>query len=390
MNAPRRRATRTVLLVSTATRWLGTARMPRVLARAGFDVALLAPKDSLALKSRYVSRVAFLSATATSMEWLLALIHVVDRAAPDVLVPCDEMAVRLLFALALEAPAGIDETLHARLTALIEASLGDPRFYAVSVDKTMLPPAAEALGVPVPPYAIVAGAEDALAHAERLRFPVVLKRRFGFAGQGVAVVSTPDELIAAAQRLLRPDQLDLGGHQEQRLLVQKFIVGPYLSQALVARPGLPLASFGWERHVATSPIKGQTVVLRFVSSPETRAFSMTLCRGFGIGGFFNVQFVVDQRTGVPYLLEINRRIVTHMHLGERVGRDLPAALMDELDGKPAEAAPPIDEDAGGRIVVFPREWLRDPLSRHLTELPVDVPWDEPELFRAMLAMRHED
>ena len=88
------------------------------------------------------------------MEWLLTLIHAVDRISPDVLVPCDEMAVRLLFSLALEAPAGIDKTLHARLLALVEESLGDPRYYAVSIDKTMLPAAAEALGVPVPPYAI--------------------------------------------------------------------------------------------------------------------------------------------------------------------------------------------------------------------------------------------
>ena len=364
--------------------------MPRVFARAGFDVALLAPKDSLALKSRYVSRIAFLSASATSMEWLLALVHAIDRVTPDLLVPCDEMAVRLLFTLALEAPAGIDATLHARLLKLIAESLGDSRFYADSIDKTKLPAAAEALGIPVPPYAVVANAQDALAQAEALCFPVVLKRRFGFAGQGVAVVSTRDELIDAAQRLLRPDQLDLGGNRASRLLVQKFITGPCLSQALVARPGVPLASFGWERFAATNKLKGQTVVLRFVSSPQTRDHSLALCRGFGIGGFFNVQFVVDERTGVPYLLEINRRVVTHMHLGERVGRDLPGALLRALDGQPVDAAPLPDEEAGGKVVVFPREWLRDPGSSHLAELPVDAPWDEPELFAAMLAMRHEE
>jgi hypothetical protein len=33
--------------------------------------------------------------------------------------------------------------------------------------------------------------------------------------------------------------------------------------------------------------------------------------------------------------------------------------------------------------------LPDPESRYLREFPVDVPWDEPELIEAMLAMRHE-
>ena len=32
----------------------------------------------------------------------------------------------------------------------------------------------------------------------------------------------------------------------------------------------------------------------------------------------------------------------------------------------------------------PTEWLRDPESKWLRDYPVDVPWDEPELFEAML------
>jgi hypothetical protein len=130
-------------------------------------------------------------------------------------------------------------------------------------------------------------------------------------------------------------------------------------------------------------------VLRFVQSPRTRANSEALCRGFGIAGFFNVQFVIDTQTGIAYLLEINRRVVTHMHLGERVGRDLGRALLRALEGKPAEAPPAVDEDAGGTVVVFPREWLRDQHSPYLVEFPVDVPWDDPELIAAMLALRRE-
>ena len=78
---------------------------------------------------------------------------------------------------------------------------------------------------------------------------------------------------------------------------------------------------------------------------------MTLCRSFGMGGFFNVQFVVDECSGVPYLLEINRRIVTHMHLGERVGRDLPSRIDGALEGGPGDA------DAAGRSRMKVARWL---------------------------------
>lgn len=50
--------TATVLLVATATRWLGTARIRRGLAKAGFEVALLTPRNSsqtgLATVVRYI------------------------------------------------------------------------------------------------------------------------------------------------------------------------------------------------------------------------------------------------------------------------------------------------------------------------------------------------
>ena len=382
--------TRSVVLVSTATQWLGTARMPRALASAGFAVTLLAPRGSLAARSRHVTRVAYLSPTATPMEWLLLLVQTIDSVSPDLLVPCDEMAVRLLFTLVLAPPTGIEPALLARLVDLISRSMGDPRHYAASIDKTLLPTAAAELGVRMPPCAVAKGVDDAIAHAAALGYPVVVKQRFGFAGRGVAVVASRAELVAAVTTLLRPDQLDLGARLPPRLLVQAYIVGPHHSQALVALRGERLASFAWERFVATAPIKGQTSVVRFVDSPGTLANAEALARGFRINGFFNVQFVVEAASGVPYLLEINRRVVTHLHLGERVGRDLPRALMRALEGLPAEAPAAVADDAGEKVVVFPREWLRDRHSPHLTLLPVDVPWDDPALLEAMLALRRDD
>ena len=184
--------------------------MPRVLARAGFEVVLLAPKDSLAAKSRYVSRVGAVATTATPMEWLLELIRLIDEHEPEVFVPCDEMAVRLMIMVALDPPPGFKQTLISRLVKLVEVSLGDPRFYLASVDKTMLPAAAEEMGVRAPAYAIATSVDDARQHAATLGYPAVIKRRFGFAGEGVAIVSTDAHVAASAQQLLRSDQLDLG------------------------------------------------------------------------------------------------------------------------------------------------------------------------------------
>jgi len=362
--------------------------MHRVLARAGFEVCLLAPTDSLAARSRYISRVRFLPNNAIPIEWLLAMIETVDKISPRMLVPCDEMAIRLLFSLVRNPPSGLTPAVHSRLATLIRDSLGDPDYYEASIDKTLLPPAAEALGVRVPPYTVVRDVGEARAFAAAQGYPLVLKRRFGFAGEGVAVVRTGDELVRAAPELMGPHQLDLGESREPQLLVQAFVDGAHHAQALVAWRGVTLAGFAWERYAATRPMKGQTSVVRFVESPQTRAFAEKLAQGFGMCGFFNVQHIVRPDTGEAYLLEINRRVVSHMHMGERVGADLASALYRHLSDAPSR--PPEERrGAGGTVVVFPREWLRDPDSRHLREFPVDIPWDDPELFAAMLAMRHD-
>ncbi|MGH8714334.1 MAG: hypothetical protein ACREYB_10045, partial [Casimicrobiaceae bacterium] len=76
-----------VLMVSTASQWLGPARMARTLAKADCEVSLLAPVDSLAAKSRYVSKRRTLPANAIPMEWLQRLIAGIDDMVPRLLVP---------------------------------------------------------------------------------------------------------------------------------------------------------------------------------------------------------------------------------------------------------------------------------------------------------------
>src|SRR5690349_14547575 len=93
-----------VLLVSTATRWIGTARIPAALADAGFTVALLTPRKSLAEKSRHVESVDFLPDDATVAQWAAVFAECVATRAPRVVVPCDDMAFRLLARLARTSP----------------------------------------------------------------------------------------------------------------------------------------------------------------------------------------------------------------------------------------------------------------------------------------------
>jgi len=66
-----------------------------------------------------------------------------------------------------------------------------------------------------------------------------------------------------------------------------------------------------------------------------------------------------------------------------------AALHSTLAGTAIRTRADLDPNEEHVCVNFPQEWLRDPESRWLREYPVDVPWDEPKLMKAMLALRNE-
>ena len=378
-----------ILLVCTQARWQGTARIPRSLARAGFEVALLAPRTSLAEKSRFVAKVGHLPDGADARQWLHAFAAMVKAVNPRLALPCDDMAFQLMQRLVLSPPVDLQPSLHLELASLVRNSLGDPRFYATSVDKTLLPAAAEALGVRVAPHAMVADADAALAFAGTHGYPIVLKRSLGFSGSGVAIIANSAEVPQAIADLTQVQVLDLGRAPAPRLLAQAFVAGHVIGRSSAAWNGRELCGVTREKVMRDPPDTGPATVMRYYHDPEARAFSEALIAGLGITGIVGIEYAVSARTGERSLLEINRRVTPGTHTGELVGIDLAAALHAAVTGAPS--AIPQDVAPGFERIVarFPQEWLRDPASPYLRDYPVDAPWDDPELFEAMLAMRDD-
>ena len=307
---------------------------------------------------------------------------------PRLVIPCDEVAIRLLFELVRHPPRHLGGD-GARVQQLVRESLGDPAHYETSIDKTMLPPAAQALGVPVPVYRLAETVNEAVEAADVLGYPVVLKRRYGFASQGVRILQHRDELWQAADALLQPMQLDLGVRRASTLLVQGFVDGPTLSQTMVAwarraarglcAPARSGVRAGQGRLGRRARMQGP-IDPRFHRAPAPGAFSMS--------GLFSVQYIEPADGSPPRLLEINRRIVTFMHMDEYGGVDLCGALYQRLAG--VQTLPFDMPDKTDHILAsFPHEWLRDPESPWLRDHPSDIPWDDPDVLQAMVALRNE-
>ena len=335
-------------------------------------------------ESRYVATVSHLPHAATPMHWMYMLAASVQSCAPRLIVPCDDTTLQLMMSFVEEPPKNLNGPLRDRLLALISESLGEPRYYRTSIDKTLLPAAAEALGVRVPSYAVIADVASARAFSRTHGYPVVLKRAFGTAGDAVEVVPDEAKLEPAFRKLRSSSSTSLWN--SDNLLVQAWIPGKGLLHAVAAWGGTACADMTREvlmRYSATGP----STVVRCRHAPEAGRFSELLAAGFGISGFFGPEFIEHDETGDVYLIEINRRVTNGVQLGGVVGVDLCGALAAALSGSinTKRTDLPIGEDH--LIAEFPQEWLRDPASPYLRSARTDVPWDDPHLLRAMLAMR---
>ena len=378
------------LLLSTSPRWIGTARVPERLAKAGFAVSLLTPKNTLAEKSRFVGKVAHLPAQATTMEWVQAFAAMVAAVAPRIVIACDDTSQRLLQTLVLSPPPGMRPDVHLQLAQLLHASLGDPAHYRTTTDKTLLAPAAQALGVRVPQFAIVSSLAEAESFAAAHAFDVVLKRGFGSAGSEVALVSSREALVRAYAELSGKVDLNLEGTTGVRILLQARIAGRVRHHTVAAMRGKLLAGASREKIIANPSPTGPATVTRYFRVPEMREAAEKLVGAFGMTGLFAFEFIAHETTGECFLLEINRRVTPGTHAAAQVGIDLCAALSAALHGMPLNTRTDLDSDEEHTIAHFPQEWLRDPNSRYLREYPVDAPWDDPALFEAMLALRNAD
>jgi predicted ATP-grasp superfamily ATP-dependent carboligase len=180
--------------------------------------------------------------------------------------------------------------------------------------------------------------------------------------------------VKAAQNSVGPDLRGLS--------VQRFISGKPGMFSAVAITGKLLAGYSVLKEQVYPGVVGPSAVVRFIDHPEMATTGRALIEHFNYTGFIEFCFVVEDPTGYAYLLECNARPAPIASLGAYVGVDLCRALFRGLRGdtRPARNA----LKCGTVIAIFPQEWRRNPGSALLRSEFHDVPWDDPDLLRALV------
>ena len=382
-----------MVLLGATTWWPLSARLAMALKRHGCRVSGVCPPGH-PLRSVSGIEALFSYKGLASLE---ALRSAILASRPSLIVPCDDGVVWQL------------HELHARdaaLRPLIEYSLGPAETYPAIRGRNALLQAAGELGIRTPVTRTLTS-EDELK-SWPLDEPAVLKLDGTWGGSGVAIVRSPSEAIAAFHRLSRPmgtgvvwkrwlinrDPLALWSlrrREKPSVSIQQFIEGRPANAMLACWRGEVLGIVTVEVLTAQGATGAATVV-RLIRNEEIERAARLLARKFNFNGFHGLDFMLEEGTGVPYLIELNPRCTQLGHLRLASQGDLAGMIAARLKGEPTPRnAPgnPEDHDLedyvqGTTVAFFPQTFTWNPKSVYLRSGYHDVPWAEPALVRELL------
>jgi thioredoxin reductase len=374
-----------VVLISATTSWPLSARLAvRLIAHGCAVHALCPPGDAL----RTVSGIGRVQGYS-GFDPLAALERAIAAADPDIIVPCDDRAVWQL------------HELHARrpdLRKVIEASTGDPASFATVRSRAGLLAAAQECGIRVPETRAVRCEDDLRAwFADRPR-AAVLKLDGTWGGKGVNVVRSVDDAVRVWRRftvkqpaakalkrwLVDQDPLALQRRRSRErgmASVQRFISGRPANAMLASWRGALLGLVTVEVLCTQGPTGASTIV-RLIRNEEIERAADLIVRRLGLSGFHGLDFILEEGSQAPYLIELNPRCTQLGHLVLPQQGDLAGLLTRALGARATcRSAAAIEREL---IAFFPQALVWNPDSPHMRQCHHDVPWSEPALARELL------
>ena len=379
----------TILLTSTNS-WLSPVRIARTFADLGCRVqAVCSARNALTVSSAvhrtYLYR---------GFRPLLSIDAAIEAADPDLVVPCDDLATAHLHAI-YERESSYGSPPGSGIPGLLVRSLGSSASYSIIDSRQVFLALAREEGVLVPNSALTPELSAVDSWILESGLPAVLKTDCTSGGEGVRIVKTRRQAHRAFRELVsrRPTALtfkrilmDGDSTSFARLFrrgrplvsVQQFVAGQDANVALACWQGEVLAQITAIVLKTRSP-KGPAAVIRLIENSQMSAAVKTIVRRLGLSGFAGFDFVIEDRTGKAFLIEINPRATQTCHLQLGMRRDLTAALCASVSGSPMAKRPSIT--AHHMIVLWPHV-SENLLPAHLVEKAYfDTPRHDPEVVR---------
>ena len=174
---------------------------------------------------------------------------------------------------------------------------------AISMDKDLTKRMFHALGVPTPP-GVTAVKGKPFTLPEEVGFPCMVKTCCGGSSVGVYRADTPESLAGALENAFS---------YEDQVVVERCIIGREFSIGVIdgkALPVIEIAPLEGFYDYKSKYQAGSTIETCPADLPEETAARMQkhaeeACAAVSIEGYARVDFMLDDRTGTDYALEIN-------------------------------------------------------------------------------------
>jgi hypothetical protein len=393
-------ATTKVLLIDT-NRWPVTARLAIAFTRMNCIVAAVCPMPNHPIqKVRGVQRVFRYSGHSP----LKSLRRAIEAFDPDIVIPsCDRSVLHLHELHALSQQQGSSGE---KIALLIERSLGPPESFPVVSGRYDLLIAARDEGILVPETV----AANTVTHLNQLivamNKPWVIKADGTWGGRGVRVahsvteanehyleLTQPVRALDLIKRLILDHDRDFAlldwRRRRPAVIAQSFIDGRPANCAVVCWRGKVLAGIAVEV-ISAQGSKGPATIVQVVQGTEMLAAAEKIARRLSLSGFFGLDFMIENKTGATYLIEMNPRCTPPCPLPLANQRNLAAAMLTQLTSQPLPEDQPVIKES--IIAYFPQ------VRASVGELPDvnlrnsiyhDIPQGEPELIRELLHPKSE-
>ncbi len=350
----------TLLIVSTQT-WFQVARLAMRFGDYGARLAAICPEACplvhfAGIQQRFGFRLT---------RPLGSLRHAIAASGADYIVPTDDRSVAFLHELAAVSPS---------LRPLIERSIGPESSYPIVRSRFRLLELAHEMGIAVPETELIRQAGELErwhpVHGEGL----VLKKDGTWGGRGVYVAYSQPEAERAFAALSRrasagervAQWLRIGdasvfaklGHAPRpEISAQRFVRGVPANSMYACHQGQVLG----EVQVRVAASKGKTgpsLVVQLMQDPRISRAGALLARKLELSGFFGLDFMLDEQTGAPFLIEMNPRSTQLGHVAVAGQPDLAGRLWAQWAG--GALPTPAEPHLGAAVWFYPdgEQWTQ--------------------------------
>lgn len=380
-----------VLIVALNTNWTGISRLPFGLLRAGLEPFALCPKTSYLSKTKYLKKSICFPTFSYSRSKLIylwiAISMIIFR--PDIVVPGDEDSI-----LALQHFRDLFSFVPFFGSKIIRNSMAPKKFDRLILSKSEFQKVCTSWGIRTPKNIYVNNSAEAVKVADELGYPVVIKKDSGYGGTGVFICENKNELIFNLQNIEKTSLLTLlksyfktlfftsAVNNESGISIQQYIQGITGQSPFCAENGVV---FGINPMLKKETYPGRTgpaAVSEGYNNKEIEVFVNKVARELSFTGFASLEYIVDEKSGLPYVIELNPRPTPTSHFDSNMAvYDLCECFYKGLNHMPIEKK----EFRPYLIAMYPTEKRRDPNSQYLTTAYHDIPLHDPDLFAAIEA-----